>query len=47
LLHQKVDLMREQELAVLVQMVKRLEDRLMLTEGGDRSKERENGPDRP
>ena len=35
LLHQKVDLMREQELAVLVQMVKRLEDRLMLTEGGD------------
>jgi uncharacterized membrane protein len=46
LLHQKVDLMREQELAVLVQMVKRLEDRLMLTEGGDRSKEREGGPDR-
>jgi uncharacterized membrane protein len=46
LLHQKVDLMREQELAVLVQMVKRLEDRLMLTEDGDRSKEREGGPDR-
>jgi uncharacterized membrane protein len=46
LLHQKVDLMREQELAVLVQMVKRLEDRLMLTEGGDRSNERESGPDR-
>lgn len=38
LLHQKVDLMREQELAVLLQMVKRLEDRLMLPEGdGERS----------
>ncbi len=34
LLHQKVDLMREQELTVLLQMVKRLEDRLMLAEGG-------------
>lgn len=32
LLHQKVDLIREQELAVLVQMVKRLEDRLMMAE---------------
>jgi hypothetical protein len=38
LLHQKVDLMREQELTVLLQMVKRLEDRLMLGEGdGERS----------
>ena len=34
LLNQKVDLMREQELTVLLQMVKRLEDRLMLAEGG-------------
>jgi uncharacterized membrane protein len=34
LLHQKVDLMREQELTMLLQMVKRLEDRLMLGEGG-------------
>ena len=33
LLHQKVDLMREQELTMLLQMVKRLEDRLMLAEG--------------
>jgi uncharacterized membrane protein len=32
LLHQKVDLMREQELTVLLQMVKRLEERLMLKE---------------
>ena len=40
LLHQKVDLMREQELTMLLQMVKRLEDRLMLTEGGG---ERANG----
>jgi uncharacterized membrane protein len=32
LLHQKVDLMREQELTMLLQMVKRLEERLMLTE---------------
>jgi hypothetical protein len=29
---------------VLLQMVKRLEDRLMLTEGGERSAEREDGP---
>jgi uncharacterized membrane protein len=34
LLHQKVDLMREQELTMLLQMVKRLEDRLMQAEGG-------------
>jgi uncharacterized membrane protein len=34
LLHQKVDLMREQELTILVQMVKRLEERLLLAEGG-------------
>jgi uncharacterized membrane protein len=34
LLHQKVDLMREQELTMLVQMVKRLEERLLLAEGG-------------
>jgi uncharacterized membrane protein len=34
LLHQKVDLMREQELTMLLQMVKRLEDKLMLAEGG-------------
>jgi uncharacterized membrane protein len=34
LLHQKVDLMREQELTMLLQMVKRLEERLMLTENG-------------
>jgi uncharacterized membrane protein len=46
LLHQKVDLMREQELTVLLQMVKRLEDRLMLTEGGERGEQREDGPDR-
>jgi uncharacterized membrane protein len=32
LLHQKVDLMREQELTMLLQMVKRLEERLMLKE---------------
>jgi uncharacterized membrane protein len=32
LLHQKVDLMREQELTVLLQMVKRLEEKLMLKE---------------
>ena len=37
LLHQKVDLMREQELTVLLQMVKRLEDRLMLAEDGGES----------
>ena len=35
LLHQKVDLMREQELTMLLQMVKRLEDRLMQAEGGE------------
>jgi len=35
LLHQKVDLMREQELTMLLQMVRRLEDRLMLAEGGE------------
>ena len=41
LLHQKVDLMREQELTMLLQMVKRLEDRVMLTEnGGERVNER-------
>ena len=34
LLHQKVDLMREQELTMLLQMVKRLEERLMLKEDG-------------
>jgi uncharacterized membrane protein len=34
LLHQKVDLMREQELTMLLQMVKRLEERLMLAENG-------------
>jgi uncharacterized membrane protein len=40
LLHQKVDLMREQELTVLLQMVKRLEDRLMLKEdSGERNGE--------
>jgi uncharacterized membrane protein len=40
LLHQKVDLMREQELTMLLQMVKRLEDRLMLTaDGGERDGE--------
>ena len=37
LLHQKVDLMREQELTVLLQMVKRLEERLMLAENGGKS----------
>ena len=37
LLHQKVDLMREQELTMLLQMVKRLEDRLMQAEGGRRA----------
>jgi uncharacterized membrane protein len=35
LLHQKIDLIREQELAVLLQMVKRLEDKLMLSEGDE------------
>ncbi len=43
LLHQKVDLMREQELAVLVQMVKRLEDRLLLAEGDEQPQARPEG----
>ena len=43
LLHQKVDLMREQELTMLLQMVKRLEDRLMLTEGVRGSSGEHNG----
>ena len=45
LLHQKVDLMREQELAMLLQMVKRLEDKLLLAEdGGEHAKERNGEP---
>ena len=43
LLHQKVDLMREQELTVLLQMVKRLEERLMLAENGGKSNGEPNG----
>jgi uncharacterized membrane protein len=47
LLHQKVDLMREQELAMLLQMVKRLEDKLLLAEdGGEHAKERNGEPGR-
>jgi uncharacterized membrane protein len=43
LLHQKVDLMREQELAVLVQMVRRLEDRLILAEAAGKPEGRPDG----
>jgi uncharacterized membrane protein len=43
LLHQKVDLMRGQELTVLLQMVKRLEERLMLAENGGKTNGEPNG----